>query len=104
MRKVPFSHPLAHLDSNFSMKKTQHAGSSRQGADGDSGASMGGSNTAPNLRKRANEVPHSPTPSHPRAGLFKQPLNPSDSDYQESPLSSDDSSGSQLAPMVIKPG
>jgi hypothetical protein len=104
VRKVPFSHPLAYLDPNFLMKKTQHIGSSRQGVGGDSGASMGGSNTAPNPRKRGNEVLLSPTPSHPQVGLFKQPLNPSDSDYQESPLSSNDSSGSQLAPMVIKLG
>jgi hypothetical protein len=104
MRKVPFSHPLAYLDPKFSMKKTQHTSSSHQVEGGGSGAAMGDSDAAPNLHKRTHEVLLSPTPSHPRAGLFKQPLNPSDSDYQESTQSSDDSSGGLLAPMVIKEG
>jgi hypothetical protein len=55
-------------------------------------------------RKRRNKVPHSPTPSHPLAGLFKQPLNPSDSDYQESPPASGDSSTTQLPPWLLNRG
>ena len=97
--KVPFSHPRAHLDPAFSLKKTQHASHQEEG--GGSGAAMGDSDAAPNPHKRPHEVLLSPTPSYPRAGLFKQPLNPSDSDYQESPQASDVSSG-DLAPIVIK--
>ena len=104
MRKVPFSHPLAYLDPNFSMKKTQHASSPPQMEGGSSGTTMGGSDATSNPHKRAHEVLLSPTPSLPQAGLFKQPLNPSDSDYQESTPSSDDSSGGLLAPMIIKEG
>ena len=104
VRKIPFSHPLAHLDPNLFVKKLQHAGSSRRQTRSGSGELMGGLADTPMTRKRPNEVPHSPTSSHPRAGLFKQPLNPSDSDYQDSPPSSGASSATQLPPMVIKPG
>jgi hypothetical protein len=102
MRKVPFSHPLAHLDPKFSMK-TQLSGSSHQAEGGGSGTAMDDFDTTPNPHKRPHEVLLSPTPSHPQAGLFKQHLNLSDSDYQESTQSSDDSSGG-LAQLIIKEG
>lgn len=84
------------------MKKTQYTSHQEEG--GGSGAAMGDSDATPNPYKRPHEVLLSPTPCYPRAGLFKQPLNPSDSDYQESTPSSDDSSGGLLAPMIIKEG
>jgi hypothetical protein len=102
MRKVPFSHPFAHLDPKFSVK-IQRGGSSHQAEGGGSGPAMDDSDTAPNPHKHPHEVLLSPTPSHPRAGIFKQPLNSSDLDYQESTQSSDDSSGG-LGPILIKEG
>lgn len=50
------------------------------------------------------EVPHSPTVSHPQVGLFKQPLSPSNSLYQESPPSSSDSTTIQLLDFTINHG
>jgi hypothetical protein len=104
VRKVSFSHPLAYLDPKFSLKKSQHADSVRRHTRSGSGELLAGLPDVSAARKRRNEVPHSPTPSHPLAGLFKQPLNPSDSDYQESPPSPGNSSATQLPPLVIKQG
>ena len=103
IRKVRFSHPLAHLDLNFHLKKQQHE-SKRQTRSAGSEDLLTGLSPAPATRKRRNEVPHSPTLSLPRAGLTRQPLNPSDSNYQETPPSSGDSTGTQLPAFVVNPG
>jgi hypothetical protein len=103
IRKVRFSHPLAHLDPNFILKKQQHE-SRRQTRSTGSEDLVTGLSPTPTARKRRNEVPHSPTLSLPRAGLIRQPLNPSDSNYQGTPPSSGDSTGTQLPAFVVNPG
>lgn len=102
IRKVRFSHPLAHLDLNFLLKKQQHE-SRRQTRSAGSEDLLTGLPPTP-TRKRRNEVPHSPTLSLPQAGLTRQPLNPSDSNYQETPPSSGDSTGTQLPAFVVNRG
>jgi hypothetical protein len=51
MRRVPFSHPLAYLDPKFSLKKTQHVGSSRRQTRSDPGELLGGLSDVPAPRK-----------------------------------------------------
>jgi hypothetical protein len=98
--KVKFSHPDAHLDRHFILNKTQHE-LRRQTRSGGSGDLMAGLTHEPSARKRPAEVPHTPTPSLPEAGLMRHPLNPSDSNYQESPPSSGGSSQTQLSAFIV---
>lgn len=65
---------------------------------------MAGLPQKPAARKRPNDVPNSPTPSFPEAGLIQQPLNSSDFKYQDSPPSSGDSTASKVPPLIINPG
>jgi hypothetical protein len=103
VRKYPFSHPFARLDPNYSLKTTQHA-ALRQSDCGGSSAGVSGSDVnKSDSHKRPREVLLHPTPLLPKAGLFRHPLNPSDSDYQVS-SSSDDTSESPDMDFVIKPG
>ena len=55
VRKVPFSHPLAHLDPNFLLKK-QHHTSRRQTRSAGSEDLVAGLSHAPAQRKRPAEV------------------------------------------------
>ena len=101
VRKVKLSHPESHLAPDFLLKNTQFAGSSKRKIQDDEDPS---SSHAPPARKPRLEVPHSPTDSRPRDGLFKQPLSPSNSLYQDSPSSSGDSSTPQLPPFNVNRG
>ncbi|XP_044983654.1 uncharacterized protein LOC123450512 [Hordeum vulgare subsp. vulgare] len=56
------------------------------------------------VRKRHNEVPHSPTPSLPKVGLIRQPLTPSNSNYRELSHSLGDSTTTKQPPRVINHG
>ena len=69
IRKVRFSHPLAHLDPNFLLKKQQHDSRRMTRSDGSQDLNSGLSNTP--IRKRRHEVPHKPTITFPKAGLFR---------------------------------
>ena len=60
IRKVKFSHPLAHLDPNFLLKKQQHDSRCQTRSGGSEDLVAGLSNT-PAPRKRRNEVPCNPT-------------------------------------------
>lgn len=84
------------MDPNYLLKTTQHA-AFRQSDCGGSDVNKSDSH------KRPREVLLHPTPLFPKAGLFRHPLNPSDSDYQVS-SSSDDASESPDMDFVIKPG
>ena len=75
--KVRFSHPLAHLDPNFLLKKQQHEARRTTRHSGQVVTSAGLPNTP--VRKRRSEVTYIPDTSYPKAGCFRQPLNPSDS-------------------------
>jgi hypothetical protein len=103
IRKVRFSHPLAHLDPNFLLKKQQHDSRRMTRSDGSQDLNSGLPNT-PAPRRHQNEVPHSPTLSLPKTGLFRQPHNPSDSNYQGTPPSSGDSIGTQMPVLKVAQG
>ena len=97
-RKVKFSHPLAYLDPKFLMKTQQHEARRTTRHSGQVVTSTGLPNSP--VRKRHSEVSDLFVDLHPKAGLFRQPLNPSDSDYQvTSHSSSGESSATQLPPL-----
>lgn len=103
-RKVRFSHPLAYLDPNFSLKKQQHEARRTTRNSGGGILSSGLPNT-PAPRKRRPEVSQISDLAFPKAGLFRQPLNPSDSNYQgTSNSSSGDSTGTQVPLFKTVPG
>ena len=97
-RKVKFSHPLAYLDPKFLMKTQQHEARRTTRHSGQVVTSTGLPNSP--VRKRRPEVSDLFVDLHPKAGFFRQPLNPSDSDYQvTSHSSSGESSATQLPPL-----
>ena len=97
-RKVKFSHPLAYLDPKFLMKTQQHEARRTTRHSGQVVTSAGLPNSP--VRKRRSEVSDLFIDLNPKAGFFRQPLNPSDSDYQvTSHSSSGESSATQLPPL-----
>ena len=101
--KVKFSHPLAHLDPNFLLKTQQHEARCTTWHSGQVVTSAGLSNTP--VRKRRSEVSYTLDTSCPKAGCFRQPLNPSNSNYQgTSHSSSGESSATKLPPLNTVPG
>ena len=97
-RKVKFSHPLAYLDPKFLMKTQQHEARRTTRHSGQVVTSAGLPNSP--VRKRRSEVSNLLVSDCPKAGCFRQPLNPSDSDYQViSHSSSGESSATQLPPL-----
>ena len=103
-RKVSFSHPLAHLDPHFLLKQQQHESRRQTRNIGGEELSSGLPNTLV-PRKRQNEVLPNLTSFYPLAGLLRQPLNSSDSNYQEvSRSSSGDSSQTHLLAFKTAPG
>ena len=94
-RKVKFSHPLAYLDPKLLMKTQQHEARRTTRHSGQVVTSAGLSNSL--VRKRHSEVSNSLVSACRKAVCFRQPLNPSDSDYQViSHSSSGESSATQL--------
>ena len=97
-RKVNFSHPLAYLDPKFLMKTQQHEARHTTRHSGRVFTSTGLPNSP--VRKRHSEVSNLLVSDCPKVGCFRQPLNPSDSDYQvTSHSSSGESSATQLPPL-----
>ena len=78
-RKVKFSHPLAYLDPKFLMKTKQHEARRTTRHSGQVVASASLLNSP--VRKRRSEVSNFLVSDCPKAGCFRQPLDPSDSDY-----------------------
>jgi hypothetical protein len=103
-RKVRFSHPLAYLDPNFLLKKQQNeARRTTQRSGGGALSSVLPNTPAP--RKRRPKVSKLSDLDYPKAGLFRQPLNPSDSNYQGTSHSSfGDSTGTQIPAFKTVPG
>jgi hypothetical protein len=98
IRKIKFSHPLAYLDPNFLLKTQQHEARRTTRHSGQVVTSAGLPNTP--VRQRRSEVSYPLDPSYPKAGCFRQPLNPSDSNYQgPSHSSSGESSATKLPPL-----
>ena len=100
-RKVRFSHPLAHHDPQFLLKRQIHESRRQTRTSKDAELSSGLPNT---LRKCRNEVTSILTKFYPLAGLFRQPLNSSDSDYQDTSPSSGESLHSNLPAFKTAPG
>ena len=102
-RKYPFSHPYAQLDPNFLLKKQQHEARRTTRHSGHVVESSGISLTP--ARRRRSEVLLFPTLLHPKAGLIRKPLKPSDPNYQETPLSSSgESTATQVPVLKTVPG
>jgi hypothetical protein len=92
------------LDPNFLLKKQQHEARHTTWHSGSGALSSGLSNT-PAPRKRRPEVSKLSDLDYPKAGFFRQPLNPSDSNYQgTSHSSSGDSTGTQIPAFKTVPG
>ncbi|XBI51177.1 hypothetical protein VPH35_033727 [Triticum aestivum] len=100
-RKVSFSHPLAHQDPQFILKRQVHESRRHTRTNKDTDLSAGLPDAT---RKRRNEVISHLYPFHPLAGVFRQPLNSSDSNYQETSPSSGDSMQSSLPTFKTAPG
>ena len=102
--KVRFSHPLAYLEPNFIFKKQQHEVRRTTRNSGGGILSSGLPNT-PAPRKRRAEVSQISDLASPKAGLIRQPLNPSGSNYQgTSHSSSGDPTGTQVPMFKTIPG
>ena len=87
-RKVSFSHPLAYQDPQFILKRQVHESRWHTRTNKDTDLSSGLPDTS---RKCRTEVIAKLYPFHPFAGVIRQPLNSSDSNYQETCPSSGDS-------------
>ena len=103
VRKVSFSHLLAHLDPTFILKTQQHEARRTTRHSGQQVTSTGLPDTP--VRKRRSEVSPTSDHSYPKAGYFRQPLNLSDSNYQVTPPSSSgESTATQLPPLKTVAG
>ena len=100
-RKVRFSHPLAHHDPQFLLKRQIHESRRQTRTSKDAELSSGLPNTP---KKCRNEVTSTLTKFYPLAGLFRQPLNSSDSDYQDTSPPSGESLQSNLPTFKTVPG
>ena len=95
VKKVPFSHPLAHLDPFLPLKMQQHAESKKRKLRSSGSDDLHeGLSSEPSPRRTRRQEQLSPTSSCPRAGLLKAPLDPLDPAYHESSPSSGASSTS----------
>ena len=100
-RKVRFSHPLAYQDPQFLLKQQIHESRRHTRTNKDADLSSGLPEAS---RKRRTEVISNLYPFHPLAGVTRQPLNSSDSNYQETSPSSGDSMQSNLPAFKTVPG
>ena len=100
-RKVRFSHPIAHHDPQFLLKQQIHESRRQTRASKDAELSSGIPNTP---RKRRNEVTSDLNPFYPLVGLTHQPLNSSDSNYQDTSHSFGDSIQSNMSAFKTDPG
>ena len=104
VRKYQFSHPYAQLDPNFLLKKQQHEALRRTTCHSGLAVESSGISLTP-ARRRRSEVILSPTLLHPKAGLIRKPLKPSNPNYQETPLSSSgESTATQVPVLKTVPG
>ena len=100
-RKVRFSPPLAYHDPQFLLKRQIHESRRQTRTNKDAELSSG----LPDVtRKRRTEVISDLHSFYPLAGLTRQPLNCSDSNYQGTSPSSDESMQSNLPAFKTAPG
>ena len=100
-RKVRFSHPLAYQDPDFLLKQQQFENRRQTRTSKDAELSSGLPDTT---RKRRTEVISNLYPFLPLAGLIRQPLNSSDSNYQDTSPSSGESMQSNMPAFKTAPG
>ena len=99
-RKVRFSHPLAYQDPQFLLKQQQLENRRQTRANQDAELSSG----LPDVtRKRQTEVISDLRSVLPLAGLIRQPLNSSDSNYQDTSPSSGESMQSNMPAFKTAP-
>ena len=100
-QKVRFSHPLAYQDPQFLLKQQQLENRRQTRANQDAELSSG----LPDVtRKCRSEVISDLRFVLPLAGLIRQPLNSSDSNYQDTSPSSDESMQSNMLAFKTAPG
>ena len=100
-RKVRFSHALAYQDPQFILKQ-QHLENRRQTRNNKDVELSSG---LPDVtRKRRTEVISDLRSVLPLVGLIRQPLNSSDSNYQDTSPSSDESMQSNMPAFKTAPG
>ena len=100
-RKERFSHPLAYQDPQFLLKRQIYESRRQTRISKDADLSFGLPEAS---RKRRTEIISDLYPFHPFAGVTRQPLNSSDSNYQGTSPSSDDSMQSSLPAFKTTPG
>ena len=100
-RKVRFSHPLAYQDPQFLLKWQNYESRRQTRTSKDADLSSG---LPEATRKRRTEVISDLYSLYPLAGATRQPLNSSDSNYQETSPSSGDSMQSNLTAFKTAPG
>ena len=100
-RKVRFSHALAYQDPQFLLKQQQFESQRQTRNNKDVELSSG----LPDItRKRRTEVISDLRSVLPLAGLIRQPLNSSDSNYQDTSPSSGESMQSNMPAFKTAPG
>ena len=100
-RKVRFSHALAYQDPQFLLKQQQLENRRQTRATQDAELSSG----LPDVtRKRRTEVTSDLHSAFPLASLIRQPLNSSDSNYQDASPSSDELMQSNMPVFKTAPG
>ena len=100
-QKVRFSHPLAYQDPQFLLKQQQLENRRQTWANQDTELSSG----LPDVtRKRRTEVISDLRSVLPLAGLIRQPLNSSDSNYQDTSPSSAESMQPNMPAFKRAPG
>ncbi len=100
-RKVRFSHALAYQDPQFLLKRQIYQSRRQTRTSKDADLSSGLPEAS---RKRRTEVISDLYPFHPLAGVTRQPLNSSYSNYQGTSPSSGDSMQSSLPAFKTAPG
>ena len=100
-RKVRFSHPLAYQDPQFLLKQQQLEIRRQTRTSKDAEFSSGLPDV---IRKRRNEVISDLRSVLPLAGLIRQPLNSSNSNYQDISPSSGESVQSNMPAFKTAPG
>ena len=100
-RKVKFSHSLAYHNPQFLLKRQIHGSRRQTRTSKDAELSSDLPNTP---RKHRNEVTYDLNLFYPLVGLTHQPLNSSDSNYQETSPSSGESMQSNLPAFKTAPG
>ena len=100
-QKVRFSHPLAYQDPQFLLKRQIHESRRQTRTSKDADLSSGLPDAT---RKRRTEVISDLYSLYPLADFTRQPLHSSDSNYQGTSPSTDESMQSSMPAFITAPG